>query len=345
MTMLSSRTPVRTSLWNAESKVEGGQYATIQTNVTMPQDNEDGSLFDRRSVLKATGGLAALGAGGYALTGSAAATSDVDISSTGPVKAETVDGEISRVFIEPEITVNWSGFDEVVSRARILVEADVGNGYQPVFRTTPWFDGTSDEGQENGGVTLGQDVFSPRGAYDDYADGHRFPIVLANDQGLPDYATVAANSSGSVTEQTYVEGTSLGEPAESAVDGEGLVNHTYRKSDGWNFGYYGAAGDINTFYSMIDGETAPTGVNLRYVVTLHTDGQYTPLAMYDEYEGYIAKSGTSMEVKSHSIPHSVLAESGGHPAVMVSESNFQVKVTNEQATAGASGNSNPGVDE
>ncbi|WP_076610904.1 hypothetical protein [Natronorubrum thiooxidans] len=286
-------------------------------------------------------GAAAIG-GAALFSSSAAASSDVNISATNPETVSTEDGTLSEVTIEPDLTLSWQNFDETVSRARVLVEAAAsGSDYMPVFRTTPWYDDSNDEGLSNSGVNLGTRVFGVRGAGSGnrpYADGHRFPIQVANEIGVPDYEAVANSAEESVTEDTYLEGTSVGRP----TDFSEIVNHT-DDGDGWKFGYYGAASHISDFYTAEDDSTDATTVNLRYTVTLHTNDEYTPLAMYNEYEGHIAKSAapSGFDVTADSIPHNVLVQSDGHPAITVEETSFAVSVENLPADSDVSGSSNP----
>ncbi|PHQ44622.1 hypothetical protein DJ68_17480, partial [Halorubrum sp. C3] len=66
------------------------------------------------------------------------------------------------MFIKPSLSVSWDGFDHVVGKVRILVEADTGASdldppeiedldFMPVFRATGYANGTDNDSEAETG--------------------------------------------------------------------------------------------------------------------------------------------------------------------------------------------------
>lgn len=288
--------------------------------------------MDRRSILKAAGiGTATIATGGaglFALTGSGAAASmsigasDVELSSD--------HGEIDRVSIQPEVTVMWDGFDEVVGKVRVLIEARrpaLEEDYWPVFRATAWLNET-DEPQE---VETGPGYHGELEVRDEWFGGDD-GITAYDREGRPDYADLADARGGGVTEESLLDGTSVGTepPAEN--------------------GLYGQAGHVEPFFNPDDGTTAPLTVDLRYTISLHApnaaiaEGYDVPEAEVHETSPLVMATADDVDfqfddaawngvVAGDAIPSDVLqAHADEHPAVLVDEASFDVDVENEAAT-------------
>jgi hypothetical protein len=92
--------------------------------------------MQRRDFIKLGGAATALGAAGVSsalLTGSAAASSEVSFTSK-PVSVTNQDGDLSRLTLDPEFTLEWSGFDDSVSSIYMLIEARAAGGnFSPIY--------------------------------------------------------------------------------------------------------------------------------------------------------------------------------------------------------------------
>jgi len=300
----------------------------------------------RRRVLTGIGAAAATGAVGVgALSRGASASSSINIS-TGNANVSTANGELDRVSIQPDISVDWSGFDEVVGKVRILVEAspndidsdEVGE-FAPVFRATMWLNGTgafnnngsvasrSEDGEAETGPGYNGQAHA-RGAWFGGADG----ITLYNRDELA-YDTFT-------NEQGYFGGTSVGQDVPEGGFENGLYEH---------------AGSVDGFFNDTDDTTEASEVTLRYTISFHapnssiasdydipTDdvSEQSPLVMADADD----VSSPITEYPAEAIPYSVLQDNaGGHPAIMTTEETFSVNVTNENSTGSGSGSSNTGA--
>ena len=319
---------------------------------------------DRRSVLKfiGVGGAAAAGTGlgVMSLTGSAAAA-EVNITASNPDTAMSDDGEIESVDVAPNLMINWDGFDEVVGKVRVLIEAATGAidldpgeienlEYTPVFRATGYANDTdNDVEQESGPGTNGEFQL-------DWYSGDE-QISVYHEDGGPDYDGAEYNC-GATTE-TYLNGTLMGDPIDGAQNG-----------------FYGAAGSTDEFEAENDGGSNVTSVYLRYTITLHrpdasfrTDYNYdldaedvrpnSPLAMAggndelsdDTYGTAATADEASMYdgleegqiVSGTAVPYDMLQANSDHPAIMVDHAQFDVAVENQPADAGVTGDTNPSV--
>ncbi|WP_225335358.1 hypothetical protein [Halomicrobium urmianum] len=324
---------------------------------------------DRRSVLKMLGaGGAAAAGGGFgltALTGSGAAAT-TDISASNPEALTSDDGSVDEVFVKPSLSVSWDGFDDVVGKVRILVEAATGDAdlktsevesldYTPVFRATGYANGTdNDSEEETGPGTNGQYQIN-------WFEGDK-RITLFDSEGAPDYESAGYNCGA--TMESYLSGTLMGDPIDDAQNG-----------------FYGAAGTTDAFEEATDQEATDTTVYLRYTISLHrpdisfvTEDNYaldaedvrpfSPLAMADgdggQYPDLTAEEyGTTVTsdvagdydalsagdlVHATAVPYGVMQDSTDHPALMTSYANFTVTVDNEQASANASGDTGAGAE-
>lgn len=293
----------------------------------------------RRSVLKSAVGIGATatfaGVGISAISGSAAASSSISVSAN-DASVETAHGEVDRVSIQPNLNVNWDGFDEVVGKVRVLVEAsphDVDNenveDFTPVFRATGWLNGTDKPGEEveTGPGYSGE--FSIAGVWLGGEDG----ITLYDREG-PDYSGVTQNPDG------FFNGTSVG----------GDV-----PEDGFENGIYGQAGTVGRFFNETDGTTESTEVTLRYTISFHAPNS-SIASGYDIPESDVSETSplvmagsddVNSPITSYSadvIPYNVLQNNAdGHPAVLTTTSTFNVSVENEPTSTGGDGSSNTGA--
>lgn len=296
----------------------------------------------RRSVLKSAVGIGATatfaGVGISAISGSAAASSSISVSAN-DANVETAHGEVDRVSIQPNLNVNWDGFDEVVGKVRVLVEAsphDVDNenvgDFTPVFRATGWLDGTDNPGEEveTGPGYSGE--FSVAGVWFDGEDG----ITLYDREG-PNYGTLERP-------EDFFSGTSVGQE----YGGEG-------EPDSFENGIYEQAGTVDRFFNETDGTTESTEVTLRYTISFHAPNssiasgydipesdvsEQSPLVMADADD----VSSPITNYPDEAIPYGVLQDNAdGHPAVLTTTSTFNVSVENEPTSTGGDGDSNTGA--
>jgi hypothetical protein len=293
--------------------------------------------MQRRDVLKTVGGIGATataaGLGIGVMSGSAAASS-LSISSGGASVA-TAQGEVDRVSIQPNINVTWDGFDEVVGKVRILIEAaphdvedeNVGD-FAPVYRATGWLNGTDTPGTEveTGPGYSGE--FSVAGEWFGGSDG-----ITLYDRDGPDY-------SGVTQPENFFSGTSVGADI---------------PEDGFENGIYGQAGTVDRFFNPSDGTTEASEVLLRYTVSFHAPNA-SIAESYDIPADDISETSplvmagsddVSSPITSYSadvIPYDVLQNNAdGHPAILTTTSSFNVSVENESTSASGAGSSNTGA--
>ena len=151
--------------------------------------------------MKLVGGIGAAtvagGAGVVSMTGGAAA-STVSISATGPSTVSNDRGDVSKVTVDPAFNVNWSGLDDAVGKVFWLLEAKVAGGdWQPIYRATPWLS-AEDIGTSG--------TFSRPNSN----NGGLGPLVIADEQGRPDYDGWNWGSYGDADLSSFLSGTSLG---------------------------------------------------------------------------------------------------------------------------------------
>jgi hypothetical protein len=176
--------------------------------------------MERRNLLKTMGGIGAAatvaGAGIGTLSGSAMA-SGASISAENPARVENDRGDISQVHVDPEFTVSWENLDDGVAKVFYLVEASVGgSGFVPIFRATPWLpagvennsyvraeSGTTGEYRlkQPHSMVLNQDPRFSDGSGPDESAG---PLIVADEDGKPDYAAADWDSYGPSDLNKYV---------------------------------------------------------------------------------------------------------------------------------------------
>lgn len=240
--------------------------------------------MQRRKLLKTVGGIGAVatasGAGILATTGSAAA-STVNISAGNPGTVKNDRGDLSQVTIDPEFTVTWEDLDDYVGKIFYLVEAKVGGGdWEPIYRATPWIGfevknnsyfrvepGTTGEYRlkQPFSVATSQD---PRFNDGDGPDISASPLVIADEQGKPDYSSLSFP--GDVDIDSFLDGTSIGGASDyPGAHEDGGFQNNYHDIDA---GYYGAASDTapldNGDDNAGEGSVKTTPVELRYTFEL-----------------------------------------------------------------------------
>jgi len=243
----------------------------------MDEDNERGRLdLTRRKALGAIGGGLVAGTGllASARTGAAAT---VNISASNPASVSNDRGDVSQVTANPQFDVQWQNLDDAVGKLFYLVEAKVGDGgsWEPIFRATPWIGEEVNNGylRQSPGTTgryrvkvplaqaLNQD---PRFDDGNGPDASAGPLVVADEQGRPDYTSLSFPNGVDLT--SFLDGTSIGSASDypGAHETDGHQNN-YHDIDA---GYYGAAADTSTLDNGGDGSSQDTNVYLRYTFEL-----------------------------------------------------------------------------
>lgn len=154
--------------------------------------------MERRDYLKTVGsiaGAATIGSAGFFALTSGAAASTIDITGGSP-SVSNDRGNLSKLTVNPQFTVNWDNFDDAVGKVFFLLEAKVGDGdFHPIYRATPW---------------LGADEIGTTGSFTrpNSESGGLGPLVVADADGKPDYSSLSFPAE--VDEQSFLDGTSIG---------------------------------------------------------------------------------------------------------------------------------------
>lgn len=296
--------------------------------------------MERRTFLKTVGGIAtttAVGAAGVSLFSSRGAALDVSISSN-PVTVENDTGEVTEVAINPQFRVEWTGFDEPVGKVFVLIEAkhDGMEAFYPVTRAVPWVNGGDNESAPG---TTG------------FIETGLGKVTLFDEIGRPDYPSLNFDSHpDDVTLESYMDGTSMGSAQEAAdyleTESSGPLQNNRPNGD---YGYYGAAGLADVFDEGTDGAQNVTGVQLRYTFALRLPGTSSSFDGFGLDSQYRAQYGTIVMGEADDVPvqfgdddlsYEAMRNKEQHPAVTVTQSNFDVTAINEPSVAGAEGESN-----
>ena len=89
------------------------------------ETNDETTRIDRRTAIRGTAGVLAVGAlGGAALFGEEAAASGFTLQAS-DVEAATGDGTISEVYLRPELTVWWEHFNEEIDEIGVEIESKI----------------------------------------------------------------------------------------------------------------------------------------------------------------------------------------------------------------------------
>lgn len=238
--------------------------------------------MERRTLLKSVGGIgAATAAGGlgFAAFSGGAAAAQISISASNPGIVANDRGDISEVTTDPTFDLQWENLDDAVGKVFFLVEAKVGdNGsWEPIFRATPWITTPENTGyirQEPGTTgqytiktTLSQALNQdPRFDDGNGPDASAGPLVVADEQGKPDYSSIDFSSIGGVDLASFLDGTSIG--SASNYPGASEPNGHQNNYPDIDAGYYGAAADTSTLDNEVDGSLKSTNVYLRYTFEL-----------------------------------------------------------------------------
>jgi hypothetical protein len=235
--------------------------------------------MERRELLKKAGGIGAVtlvgGAGVVSFAGGAAASS-VNITASNPASISNDRGDVTTVTVNPDFDLHWQNLDDAVGKVFYLVEAKVGDSgaWQPIFRATPWIGESVNNGhlrQEPG--TTGRyriktslvDVLNqdPRFTGGGGPNSSASPLVVADEQGKPDYSSLSFP--GGVDLTSFLDGTSIGSASDYPGEHEGGHQNNYHDI---NAGYYGAAADTSALDNETDGTSAGTNVYVRYTFEL-----------------------------------------------------------------------------
>lgn len=335
--------------------------------------------LNRRKVLGSIGSLAIAGSGVAALSGSGAAQLTVDIGASDPGTVSNDRGDLSKVSVDPQFSVQWEGLDEAVAKVFYLIEARVDGGeWMPIFRATPWLPAGTEsnsfvtaESGTTGEYTLKTNhsaVLNSDSRFDNASESAG-PLVVADDNGAPAYGSVDWSNYGPSDYERYVNtGTSMGSATEAEqflVTDNGLV--LQNNYPAVNAGYYGAASDTTPFDNTGDNSTATTTVELRYTFELKRpnrswavsrtglDSSATNEELAENLPGINASdidSGNSKIVMDGTdgyadfsdpdgVPYDTLQQkAGNHPGIAVATAGFGVSVANELSESGVSGSSN-----
>lgn len=338
--------------------------------------------MQRRSLLKSIGGIGAAttigGAGLLASTGGAAAAT-VNISAGNPGKVQNDRGDISEVSIDPAFDVQWENLDDAVGKVFFLVEAKVGGGdWSPIFRATPWIGDESNTGyvRQIPGTTgryqvkvplseaLNQD---PRFDDGNGPDASANPLVVADEQGRPDYSSLSFPSG--VDLNSFLDGTSIGSASDYPGAHEGGHQNNYHDIDA---GYYGAADDTSALDNPEDGTPQDTTVRIRYTFELQRPNlsqlsylvDFSGLSTDAEKKAKAAEELEWLEASDIDAGNSKIVMNGedgyfnfatpsgipyadlrgnaeNHVGILSTTAAFNVKTVNEQSDSGVTGSSNP----
>lgn len=342
--------------------------------------------------MKSIGGIGAAaavgGVGLLASTGGAAAAT-INISASNPGLISNDRGDVSEVTADPTFHLQWANLDDAVGKVFFLVEAKVGDGgsWEPIFRATPWLTEPANTGhlRQEPGTTgqyrikttlsqaLNQDPRFSDGSGPDATPG---PLVVADEQGRPDYSSLTFP--GGVDLQSFLDGTSIG--SASAYPGaheDGGHQNNYHDIDA---GYYGAAADTSALDNEADGTDASTNVYLRYTFELqrpnlsqlsyHPDVDFSGLTTDEEKKQEAADKIDWVEVEDIDDGNSKIVMNGedgntnfgsnhsfgagisyaalqnnasGHVGILSTTAGFVVTVRNEGSDSGVTGTSNTGA--
>jgi hypothetical protein len=348
--------------------------------------------MNRRKLLQVVGGIgtaaAGAGLGMTVMTGSAAAAT-VNITSGNPGQVSNDRGDVSQVTVDPTFDLTWQNLDDAVGKVFYLVEAKVGGSgsWEPIFRATPWVTQPANTGhlRQQPGTTgrytikttlaqaLNQDSRFSDGSAPDISAS---PLVVADEQGRPDYSSLSFPSG--VDLSSFLDGTSIGSASDypGAHEAGGHQNN-YHDIDA---GYYGAAADTSVLDNDADGSAADSSVQIRYTFELqrpnlsqlsfHPDVDFSGLSTDQEKKEHAAEEIDWVEVEdidagdskivmngedgntnfgqNHSygagISYSALRNNaGGHVGILSETAAFVVTARNEPSDSGVTGSTNPGA--
>ncbi|WP_134671719.1 twin-arginine translocation signal domain-containing protein [Halorussus marinus] len=340
--------------------------------------------MQRRKFLKTTGSIgaaAAIGGSGILAMSGGAAASDISITASSPATVQNDRGDVSKVTTNPQFDVSWKNLDDAVAKVFFLIEANVGGqGFVPIYRATPWLPaGTENnsylkaESGTTGQYTLKHPLVKVLNQDDRFDDGtppneSASPLVIADEDGNPDYSGADWSNYGPASESSYMNGVSVGSASEAEaflVNDEGLVlQNNYPDIDS---GYYGAASDTSVLDHETDGKSDDTKVVLRYTFELQRpnkswaasrtslDSSASKEELAAELDGIqpsdidggnskIVMNGEDGNTNFNNpdgIPYSNLqANADSHVGILSTTATFKVTAKNEGAESGVTGSSN-----
>ncbi len=330
--------------------------------------------MQRRNYLKIAGGVAsAAAAGGIGLIESSGAAMAASGIQSHAVSVKNDRGEVHKITIDPQFTVTWKGFDDVVAKVLVVIEARAdytNNGnwsrWTPIFRMTPWLHPKGSTGalDSSGPGTSGHYHLSRPLSKQ---KGNVGPLEVMNKEGRPDYASVPDDKYPAGSEAKYLNGSSMGHASAAEtqlVEGQGLpLVNNYPNIDA---GYYGAAGNANDFDHADNGHTSAGRVQLRYTFALLRPNLSYMESMYphetgDSYDsksdkekidllagetdaiepGDVDAGNSAVVMTDQTSKNYYKLQNGGFEGVTVDTTKFKVSVENLPASASDSGSSNP----
>ncbi|SFK88722.1 hypothetical protein SAMN04487950_1649 [Halogranum rubrum] len=322
--------------------------------------------------MKAAGSTVALGALGIFSTGTGAAAT-LQISAEN-VTVSNDDGSVSLVTIDPAFDIKWSGFDDTVAKIFCLIEAKVGDGeYQPIYRATPWLTGINNNAEfdesgpgKSGHYTIAHSLSDALATDSRFVNSVPGPLVIADEQGRPDYGLFNWQNVPGADLQSYLDGTSMDsaswysnlDESGQTVDvtgNEHVPQNNYPEVDA---GYYGAAALASEFNNDADGTTNQTTVSLRYTFEFLRPNESYMKWGKDEYKNISSIEASDIDAGNSEIvmngednnhlfatpsgiPYEELhAYAESHVGIIVAETSFDVMAENRPAGTTSSGTSN-----
>lgn len=359
-----------------------GSWEAFESPVTFGGRNKVNDMdLTRRKTLGVIGGSIVAGTGLLASAGTSAAAA-VDISASNPGQVSNDRGDVSQVTANPQFDVTWQNLDDAVGKVFYLVEAKVGGGdWWPIFRATPWIGeeinnavirqqpGTT--GQYKVKVPLSQALNQdPRFSDGDPPNASAGPLVVADEQGRPDYSSLSFPSG--VDLASFLDGTSIG----SASDYPGAHEEGGHQNNYWDIdaGYYGAADDTSALDNSGDDSSKVTTVGLRYTFELQRPNlsqlgylvDFSGLSTVAEKKAKAAEELDWLEESDIDAGNSKIVMNGedgnfnfatpsgisyadlrgnadNHVGILSTTASFDVKAVNEASDSGVTGSSNSGV--
>jgi len=191
-------------------------------------------------------------------------------------------------------------------------------------------------------------------------DAAPHPLVVADENGRPDYASFDFSGINGVDYASYMDGTSIGGAdnySDPAVVGSEVVQNNFPDVDA---GYYGAAMGTDALDNGVDGTQRNTTVYLRYTFELQrpndsqVGGSTLGSGAWEHVRPEDVDSGNSEIVMNgedgnysfaspDGIAYDDLQAHPDHVGVLVATVSFNVNVKNQSSETTLSGDSNTGA--
>jgi hypothetical protein len=289
--------------------------------------------ISRRQTLKGLGLTGIIGGVGLSMMGSASAAASTGFSAVNPAVVSNDTGDISEVYVAPDVYTQWKNFDEVPLKLRYILEAGIeGQGYKPVYRETPWLftDSTSEQTAKDTAQVGTTDRVPDSGLANLLSKNSDFYNLNSNDDptSTPKIMLFKEGQSNYYDEPSDYDGHSGGSGQDHWTGASlGADSGAYAN------GNYGVLGNTDALDSATDGQSKQTTIKLRLTsVLLNYDSESV---MQAEYPAYSGSAGYTYQ-RLRNIE-------SDHPAVNVETAQFTVTAKNEQSSSSSGGNANPGA--